>query len=167
MSKVIIVAGPGRCGTSAVAGKLSDLGVFMGGYNEQDDANPQGYFEDADFKRLHKLCLAGDLNLYDWYQETSQLVSERTKQHELWGFKDPRVCYFLQHYQTMIQDPFIIRVRRVRQEVVGSMMKWYGWTYQVAYKTLMEREMLLDGVKTHDFFIQKQSLEELEKWLNH
>lgn len=166
MRKCIIVLGPGRCGSSAVAGALCDLGVYMCSHVEKDDANPDGYYEDTQFKDLHKKCMSGKISLYKWYKWAKYLIEDRSFKHEMWGFKDPRTCYFIQHYLTMIEEPILIRVKRVREDIVGSMQRCYGWTYRDAYKTMIERENLIEPLPTKNIQIETDNIkEELSKWL--
>ena len=64
---MILVVGPGRCGTSAVAGRLCDLGVFMCSTVESDETNPDGYFEDVEFNAAAYFVddvTAGDVDSY-------------------------------------------------------------------------------------------------------
>jgi len=108
----IVVLGLHCGGTSAVAGVLHHLGVFMGrnllgpGYN-----NPRGHFEDGEFVLLHNEMIE------DWTRPTEKrfellpeygrLIEKRAAHHTLWGVKDPRMVWcFTQfmHYINQIDE---------------------------------------------------------------
>jgi len=109
----IAVVGMHRSGTSAVAGVLHRLGVFMGDdLLPPSETNPKGYFEDRRFVELHTKILGGDWKfpsqefMHNWYMykdEYLSLVNEFSK-HELWGVKDPRLCYCLPVLRSCTQN---------------------------------------------------------------
>lgn len=92
MSTCILVVGCYRCGTSAVAGMLHHLGVFMGYKFDQPNANnPRGYWEDVQFKDLHKAFLEGE----DHEERYNRYIQDRKSTQDIWGMKDPRLCMML------------------------------------------------------------------------
>jgi len=115
----IAVVGLHRGGTSAVAGVLHHLGVFMGDQLLPPSAhNPKGYFEDKRFVTLHTKIMGGDWkfpnpdfmdNWWKYKDEYLSLVNEFS-QHEVWGVKDPRLCYCL---------PFLRVATRYKLKVIA------------------------------------------------
>lgn len=105
MSRGILVVGPHRSGTSAVAGVLECLGVDMGKPSKgwpTYPSNPNGQFEDPKVVRLlddivgnwrfpatHAFPSVAVDALVDYLNERHQTVP-------LWGIKDPRLCFVTQ-----------------------------------------------------------------------
>lgn len=120
----VIVLGCFRSGTSAVAGTLHHLGVFMGEkFDEPHKNNPKGFWEDLQFKQIHKKFEEG-MYADDWYL---QLIESRQSNHELWGVKDPLLCKYLPklvHYLTT--DHKLIVCRRPVEEIAASMGRSIG-----------------------------------------
>jgi len=102
MGRGVLVLGLHRGGTSAIAGVLHHLGVFMGDdLLPANEHNPRGYFEDRKFMEMHDRFI-GDwseprLNLDDsgLLLEYAALIEEHGAGHEVWGIKDPRLCFAL------------------------------------------------------------------------
>jgi len=106
MSTAIVVLGGHRSGTSCVAGVLHHLGVPMGGeLLGPGPANPAGHFEDMEFFRLHQRILGEDNDPTAWRRpapecdafrgEYAGLVARRNRAHDVWGVKDPRLCFLM------------------------------------------------------------------------
>lgn len=120
----VIVLGCFRSGTSAVAGVCSHLGVMMGKrFDTPSKANPKGYFEDLDFKELHKdmqdgLCVA---------HAYTDLVERREEDFKLWGVKDPRLCLYLPELTCRLTTEHrLINVIRPLDEIAKSLQKQLG-----------------------------------------
>lgn len=135
MSICIVVLGGHRCGTSAVAGALHHLGVFMGyrllgagKYNER------GHWEDRTFLEHHKKIVGGVLgwkspkvNFESCRQAYGQLVRRREAEHELWGFKDPRTIFVFPHFLEVTRcEVRVINVWRDLEASAHSMWKRRG-----------------------------------------
>ena len=135
MSICIVVLGGHRCGTSAVAGVLHHLGVFMGyrllgagKYNER------GHWEDRTFLERHKDIVGGvpkwkspKVNFEPYRQAYSQLVRRREETHELWGFKDPRTIFVFSHFLEVAKcEVRVINVWRDLEASAQSMWKRRG-----------------------------------------
>lgn len=126
-----------RAGTSVLAHLLSTLGVNMGErFRAPDVHNPDGYFEDLDFRDLNQKILAAANGT--WYQPPSAdaiidtvgtldqdiaLLIAR-KNHGLWGFKDPRTCLTIPVIAPALPRTVrYINLTRNREAVVRSLMK--------------------------------------------
>lgn len=123
----IIVMGCFRSGTSAVAGTLHHLGVFMGERFDPPNANnPKGFWEDLDFKSLHSAYeeepVGDKIGLF--YEH---LVSKRDAEHKLWGVKDPLICKYLYKLTSLISDHKLIVCRRSVEDIAASMGKAIGF----------------------------------------
>jgi hypothetical protein len=122
MSKCIIVLGCYRTGSSAVAGILHHLGVMMGKrFDIPNQNNPKGYFEDLDFKELHKETdFDFDCYLY--------LIRKREKL-PIWGVKDPRLCmYFSTLVSNLSCENSVISITRPEEDICRSLEKAIGRT---------------------------------------
>lgn len=120
----VIVLGCFRSGTSAVAGILHHLGVFMGDpFDEPNRNNPNGFYEDLDFKRLHVYFEEGR-DTDDLYEN---LIYFRERDHVLWGVKDPLLCKYLGKLTSFLStDHKLIVCRRPTEEIAKSMTKAVG-----------------------------------------
>ena len=125
MSDQLIVAGFHRSGTSLVCQLLQRAGLFLGyelfGTNF---SNPYGHFEDVEVLKLHEQILAD--NGQTWqvsapflpvvterqWQEMRRIIRRRNAEHDLWGFKDPRVCSFLMIWKHLLPNAKVLLVYR-------------------------------------------------------
>jgi len=121
--KGIAVLGCYRSGSSAVAGILHHLGVFMGEkFDDPSKGNPRGYFEDIEFKDLHKLAMEGS----DVSEEYQKLLDERCgcscgKTRSSWGLKDPRLCILMD--KLPLNPDYVICTHRPVSEIANSLHK--------------------------------------------
>ncbi|QDT54430.1 hypothetical protein Pan44_24630 [Caulifigura coniformis] len=145
----IIILGGHRTGTSLTARLVHELGfpaapspgrlLAPRGGHESD--NPDGYYEDVAFLRLHRRMLgehlastggwrnpcrndAEILRLRDRYRG---LIVARAESSPAWSFKDPRLCLLGDLLFTALTDlgiPFrVVTTRRPVIEVVTSLMR--------------------------------------------
>jgi hypothetical protein len=120
----VVVLGCFRSGTSAVAGILNHLGVFMGKKFDPPTANNKsGYWEDIEFKKFHSKFDLGEHNddstLVMSYID---LIRSREKEHKLWGLKDPLLCVHLPRLVVnLMTDCKLVVCRRPVQEIAESM----------------------------------------------
>ena len=152
----IIVLGPPRSGTSAVAGVCYHLGVNMGKQFLDGEArfrNPTGIFEDIDFVWLHLALAHGYaqrvsdipyLSLQSlcanmgkgWSAAYTSAVHKRRAQ-PLWGIKEPIMCFALPHFLRLLNSPSrIIAVQRSLDATIHSMMKSHDAPAQNAQVTI-------------------------------
>src|SRR5262245_12368271 len=135
MNKVLVIAGFHRSGTSLTAQYLRNCGLHIGDVlMGANPSNPLGHFEDLDFLRLHNNILLE--NGVNWqisepipfrieperWTEMHQLVLNRNRAHQAWGFKDPRVCLFLQHWRHVYPATKTLIVYRHPGECVHSLL---------------------------------------------
>tara|TARA_Y100000034_G_scaffold103692_1_gene129559 strand:+ start:30688 stop:31395 length:708 start_codon:yes stop_codon:yes gene_type:complete len=154
---MIIVMGCYRTGTSAVAGILHHLGVNMGSnFQEPNEANPKGYFEDPDFleanREVHEAnqamqkmsgtdvrCVEAERRINKATKKWRELVCQKYGpsglNSALWGFKDPKFCLVASSvmYGPLTTDGIsfrkaakIIWIHRDVDETVMSIIKSLG-----------------------------------------
>ncbi len=144
--KAVFIVGVHRSGTSATAGVLRKLGLYLG--KDEDllaasNANEKGFFE---HKRLlylnHNIlrdyknrCNNFDPLKINWQSKTTQELKNKVKKElknqfgtqELFGFKDPRLCLllplYLQASRELGFEPNLIIVRRKKLEIIASLAK--------------------------------------------
>lgn len=139
---MILVVGPGRSGTSAVARYLHEHGVSMGERLVPD------HWEDAEFHWLNQGRLIGRLGKPAWLAGVKSLIKQRK---EPWGLKDPRVAEIVDEYLPLL-DARIIRCRRPFKDVVASCMRVYDWPKSAAEELVKRRERNLDEHLPDDVF---------------
>lgn len=136
---ICCIAGMHRSGTSLIARWLTHAGVPLttGGDIRPDISNPDGYFEDLDFVRLHaghlrrasalsagwKLAPKGFLQFSaDEADDAMRLVHKRDAMHPVWGWKDPRTTLFLANWKVLIPGLKVIVVWRPSADVAHSLL---------------------------------------------
>jgi hypothetical protein len=125
LSEQLIVAGFHRSGTSLVGQLLHCAGLFVG-YDllEAAYSNPYGHFEDTEILELHRQIL--DDNNQTWlvskpflpiitqphWQKMKHIIQRRDAEHDLWGFKEPRVCLFMMIWKHLLPNARVLLVYR-------------------------------------------------------
>lgn len=125
MGTQLIVAGFHRSGTSLTAQLLYRSGVFLG-YDmlPRNRSNPHGHFEDREIVSYHDKILED--NGLTWQVDGSslpvvedshrrrlmQIIEKREAEQEIWGFKDPRVCLFMNTWKSLLPDARVLIVYR-------------------------------------------------------
>jgi len=132
-SKVIIITGMHRSGTSLVASLMQSAGVDVG-----DDlmaatpSNIHGYFEDVDFYHFHEGILredgktylvGGSLRISDDKLEQAQALIAKRRDKPVWGWKDPRTTLFLDLWLQLLPNAHFLFVYRHPIEVFLSLLK--------------------------------------------
>ena len=145
----VCVIGLHRGGTSAVAGVLHHLGVFMGDQLlEPSEDNPKGYFEDRRFMELHTAIMGGDWkrplenfqrDIWPEFKCQYTTLVREFEEHELWGVKDPRLCYCLPLLQSVVKDELkVIWVHRDPWFAAYSLEQRGGHTFREALNISFE-----------------------------
>jgi len=134
MGSQLIVAGFHRSGTSATARIFHHAGVHLGDELVGERlSNPFGHYEDVAVVRIHQSLLAD--NGRDWqieaellpaistarWEEMQAFIVQREEGNPLWGFKDPRVCVFLQAWKHLLPEARIVAVYRHYADAVDSL----------------------------------------------
>lgn len=158
MSRVVLIAGCHRGGTSATAGVLQRLGVYLG--RERDlmpanHANPRGYHEhlsavalnDALLDRLTGGWDSPTRMPWDWLEQpATRMVQRKVRQLLLqlrmeangqpFGIKDPRFCRTLPLWvrttRELGMDPLVVEAYRGGEASARSLMDREGWDWPTA-----------------------------------
>ena len=134
--QLIIIAGFHRSGTSMVTRMFNSAGLFVGNkLLGSSPSNPYGHFEDEQILRVHDDILAE--NGWDWMVKDDvslqisepnifrlvHLIRSRNVNHQVWGFKDPRVCLFTDVWRKLVPDAVFVLVFRDFIETTNSFFK--------------------------------------------
>lgn len=146
--QVVMVTGPGRSGTSTMAGALVELGLAVPGRALPGNAtNPRGFFEPAwavpFHRRLLEDCGVGTLDPVptardrvakrcgrpDVREELAQWLSRRLDEQPRVVVKDPRLIWFVPLWTEVARDlgvePTHVVMLRHPAEVAGSRERYY------------------------------------------
>jgi hypothetical protein len=122
----VIVLGQGRTGTSAVAGVLYRLGVFMGDSLSHN-------WEDSKLMRLHE-AMIGDwknprLDAKPCLDKYREFFADR-QHYDLWGVKDPRLCFTFPVLVSLLQpktdDVKVVVTSRPMRSIIASLACYPG-----------------------------------------
>ncbi|MEZ4607746.1 MAG: sulfotransferase [Deinococcales bacterium] len=120
----LIIAGFHRSGTSLMAQLLNQAGLFLGDrLMAANSSNLDGHFEDHEVVDIHEKILKantqtwqyveGDLALKEEHVKTiRKYVLDKESTQRLWGFKDPRVCLFLDVWKKVIPQAKTLMIYR-------------------------------------------------------
>jgi Sulfotransferase family len=114
-TKLLIIAGMHRSGTSLITQWLQKCGLNIGDeLMVPNKSNKQGYFEDMDFVKLHEDLLSQNGLPYTGIthktipkltsiekEKIFSLLNRKNLSHKQWGWKDPRTCLFLDTYREL------------------------------------------------------------------
>lgn len=101
--------------------------------------NRDGHFEDADIVEAHDdlLTSVGRDWMYDapdlpavapaGMQNLRRLAAERDRRDHVWGFKDPRVCLFLDAWEEVLVEPCVLVVFRDFRSCLTSLLNRAAW----------------------------------------
>lgn len=118
-----------------MAGALHHLGVHMGDrFDPPSHANPNGYFEDVEFKRLFDMMYCG--------KEVEELLRVQIRLRDgrpVWGVKDPKLCVVFNRFvRTLGADPKVVVVRRPPDQICDSMARAIGFVEPGRFLPLVE-----------------------------
>lgn len=95
--RTLVVLGVARGGTSAIAGALATMGVYMG----RGVSAP--VFEDLE------LAMAIEANKKE---DALALIRQHDDEHAVWGYKRPSYCRFAVHYHPLLRNPRYLVIYR-------------------------------------------------------
>lgn len=136
-SKILVIAGMHRSGTSLISQWLHRSGLNLGDkLLGSSQGNVEGHFEDLDFLRFHEETLqAHQLSGFGFVHQPLSSISayEKAKMEGLinfkssiypqWGWKDPRTCLFLDHYREIIPNAYYLVIVRDFNAAVSSLIQ--------------------------------------------
>jgi hypothetical protein len=134
----LVVTGFHRSGTSAAARLLHRGGVFLGDRLIGARAsNPFGHFEDLEIVGLHDRLLgrhgltwqtehAGPVDAGEEGRAAMADIAARRASHGIWGFKDPRACFFLEDWWRAVPEAKLIGLVRHPSAAAASLLRREG-----------------------------------------
>ncbi len=138
MSRVLVLTGMHRSGTSLVANYLQKCGLDMGDeLLPADVGNPLGYYEDVLIHDLHRELLwkAGIEDAFTVtdsdvpvpidpvFRERAQQIASRREHKVQWGWKEPRTALFLDLWADVLPDATFLFVFRRPLAVLDSLLR--------------------------------------------
>lgn len=113
---------------------LARAGLWIGDeLIDADQTNPYGHFEDREVMTLHERMLADAGHTWHvaesftpviskrrWVEMT-RIVDHRQARYPLWGFKDPRVCFYLAAWKHLVPAMKVLAVYRDPRECADSL----------------------------------------------
>lgn len=157
MSKVLIVLGMHRSGTSLVSGWLHQCQLNLGSRHARPGmANSRGFFEDLDFLDTHQEMLSYfnidnrglippfNFELTDHqYSQLQKLLAAKSSNCDQWGWKEPRTCLFIKYYNKLIPDAKYLILYRDYAFVVESLIRRDIEGLKSKYERLSLNEQIL------------------------
>lgn len=170
-SRVVMITGMHRSGTSLVASLCMKYGVDIGHQlMPPHSSNIRGHYEDLEFVQFHeRVLLAAGLRSEGycaWHRHlrftpddtafARSLIDIKSKQSLIWGWKDPRSTLFLTEWSQLLTDPLFIFPFRDPAEVVASLLRRGEETFQDDGEMAL-REWLSYNTRLINFFVSKPS----------
>jgi hypothetical protein len=168
---MIYVVGTGRSGTSTVARVLHEsLGICFGHrFDEPNEFNPKGFYEDLDVREnLVDGLIQGKISPQAFKMGVDRIHRKNKCSDKPIGFKHPLLSYLDRATWVGLDPELVIWCVREEEKCVQSMVKyrnyrtigqvdqdWATWhathTYTVRYRKLENSLKGLDFVKVLDF----------------
>lgn len=143
-NKTIVITGPGRCGTSAIAGMLHEtMGIPVTIKLEDRDASfssAKGMWEDIAVQNMN-MSILRQAKAPEWWYDipdpekvlkvgkdpsyityVKKLIKKRDEKFGTWGMKDPRFCSTYPIIHPHLINPHVIFCGRCMEESVRSML---------------------------------------------
>lgn len=169
-TKIIIILGMHRSGTSTVSKIVNTLGVYLGKDNELLEAepdNPKGFWENKFFINLndeilrrlnienHNCTWCDPPVLYEGWEESKMFddlkilaidyINKNFRHYDLWGWKDPRTCLTLPFWRSILPGQQIKCVICLRNplSVAKSLQKRNGFAIDRGLKLWFEHNVMV------------------------
>jgi len=120
-----------RSGTSVLSQWLYHCGLHLGErLLGPAIGNTEGHFEDLDFLEFHQEILkegyihepVSELSVYQT-EKLRSIIAFKNSLQQQWGWKEPRTCLFLNHYQSLIPEAHYLVIIRSYRETVSSLIQ--------------------------------------------
>ena len=128
-TKLVVVTGSGRSGTSTVSGALKMLGCYVPQPEiPPNDANPRGYFEPKWAVEYHKKVLSrAGVRTLDARPEAEELMRSVTSDQELLSELRDWFATQLNGPQIVVKDPRTFWLRELWVQAASSLGVETGW----------------------------------------
>lgn len=135
---MLFITGPGRCGTSALAGSLKILGLNFGkNLLRAAPENPKGFFEDKVFKAINYDLILKNGGDWDKPPQTIEPIPEIERRMKsfvnkyiprarITALKDPKLCLTLHLWKRYFDRLDIIYCERQPDEIAESLRRVHG-----------------------------------------
>lgn len=165
LKKLIVVLGMHRSGTSVITRSLQVLGVALGNHlmPPNNEVNAKGFWEDLDFNQLNdemlsalylswnSLSLVSDsdvglLKSQGYYKRAVDLLREKTKNHSVFGIKDPRMTKLIPFWRLVFENDgldvnYVLSLRNPLS-TAKSLGKRDGLYFEISLQTWVEHVIL-------------------------
>jgi hypothetical protein len=157
---IVLVIGPGRCGSSTTARLLHEnCNINMGEkwVREPDSHNPNGYYEDYAFGEIIKNLMTPRVNSEEAINQVidffKTVIAERSAKYTNWGFKANTLYTALPILVPLLPEPpHIIRCRRPLHPTVLSWVKVFRTSFRQCLVEILLREHTMDMLSSqYDF----------------
>lgn len=166
-SKIILVLGMHRSGTSALCGVINRMGAYIGGnLMAPSKDNEKGYYENVDICHVNEYILS-KLNS-SWYDTEKLVINNNNYElhilleyvikstfgtNKIIAIKDPRICLLLSLYKDVLTamgyEIHTIKTYRKKRAIAKSLME----RKEPKEFTLKQYKMLIDK---YNSFISKE-----------
>ena len=118
MSKLVLITGTGRSGTSTMSGTFDQLGLHVPGpYLGANESNPKGFFESKWAVRWHKQITSGSgINDFDGRPDAFDLAQRAVTDDQRAQLRDFLAPEGDGHEQVVVKDPRSVWAQHVWQE---------------------------------------------------
>ena len=153
-SKVILILGMHRSGTSCLAGSLQEMGLYLGTVNTAAPHNAKGNRENRAIMDLHNTILQDNGGSWDappekvtWqpqhYVRRDEIIETYYPPDQAWGFKDPRTLLTLPGWLAALSNPQFVGTFRHPWAVAESLRTRNKFAQSVNYSLWLTYNQLL------------------------
>jgi pimeloyl-ACP methyl ester carboxylesterase len=120
--RTYVCFGVARGGTSAIAGTMQRIGIFMG-------ADLPNNYEDANFGPGKSMA------------DMRATIAARNADHTIWGWKFPAAANYLENLHTNLRNPYLIVVFRDAAATMKAHVRWHNRDIQhAAHEILIQQQ---------------------------
>lgn len=165
-----VVLGMHKSGTTLIAKTLHKSGISMGDFDES-----VGYDSGNQYERKEALIINNNILQSEGKQSLrieptsfdhskagtiKKLTEELNKEHEEWGFKDPRTCLTYSLWKPYLRNPKIIVVFRHPRNVASHYCKTGLRDYILALKRYIQynKQAYKIGIQENALFVNYENL---------
>ena len=149
----VIVLGPARSGTSAVARVLHEkVGVSMGTeFKPYDPVAPDGHYEEKEINDINREVYAMHIPYSEWWNRLYYYTQKMRKLEIPWGFKDPKLSlpFILGMVLCFYDDALFVRCSRTKEQTIESNMRCFSQTEHEAESLYLQNNRSLDCLLWH------------------
>lgn len=174
--KCLFICGMHRSNTSYITKVLQQAGLFIGDdLIPANDFNKEGHFEEQHIVSFHQQLIKA-YQLESWqsiidytklkttqikanhYQQAEELIQQYFPNSQF-GFKDPRTCFFLPFWNTILPDAKFLFIIRHPTQCVQSLLRrstanrWIKWRPDLIWRYFnfwdVSNQLILDFAQQH------------------